>query len=57
MSRSIHIRIKNFKGLTKAELSEQVTNPDSNLELWSKKSIIKKEIKVKRKNSKLNSNN
>ena len=53
MSKSIHITIKNFKGLTKAELSEQLTDPDSDLELWSKKSIIKKEIKVKRKNSKL----
>jgi hypothetical protein len=49
MSKSIHITIKNFRGLTRTELDEQSTDPNSDLKKWSKKSAIKKEIKKKRK--------
>ena len=49
MSKSIHITIKNFRGLTKAQLDEQFADPNSDLKQWSKKSAIKKEIKKKRK--------
>jgi len=49
MSKSIHITIKKFRGLTKAQLDEQFTDPNSDLKLWSKKSSIKKEIKKMRK--------
>lgn len=49
MSNSIHITIRNFKGLTRSELDEQSCDPNSDLKQWSKKSEIKKEIKKKRK--------
>jgi len=49
MSKSIHITIKNFRGLTKNELDEQSTDSNSDLKQWSKKSAIKKEMKKKRK--------
>jgi hypothetical protein len=49
MSKSIHITIKNFRGLTKTELDEQSTDSNSDLKHWSNKSAIKKEIKKKRK--------
>lgn len=53
MSRSIHVTRKNFKELTKSEIDDQANEPDSDLTQWSKKSKIKKEIKAKRKNKKL----
>ena len=49
MSRSIHITKKNFKGLTKKELDEQVIDSTSELRQWSRKSILKKEVKQERK--------
>jgi len=49
MSKSIHVTIKDFRGLTKSELDEQSTDLNSDLKQWSKKSAIKKEIKKKRK--------
>ena len=49
MSRSIHTTYKNLKGLTKAEIDEQSQDPDSDLNELSKKSAIKKEAKLKRK--------
>lgn len=49
MSRSIHITIKNFKGLSKNDLDEQFKDSNSELSQWSKKSEIKKEIKKRRK--------
>lgn len=49
MSKSIHITIKNFRGLTKTEIDEQVTDPDSDLKQWGKKFAIKKEMKKRRK--------
>ena len=52
MSKSIHVTIKNFKGLTKTQLEEQFVDPDSDLAQWSKKSSIKKEIKKNRKANK-----
>lgn len=42
MSRSIHITVKNFRGLTKSELEEQYTDKNSDLNLWAKKIGIKK---------------
>ena len=49
MSKSIHITIKNFRGLTKNEQNEQVLDPNSEMAEWSKKSSIKSEIKKRRK--------
>jgi hypothetical protein len=52
MSRSIHVTRRDFKGLTKSEIDEQVNQLDSDLTHWSKKSKIKNETKAKRKNQK-----
>ena len=52
MSRSIHITKKNFKGLSKKALDEQVSDPDSELKMWGKKSVIKKAVKKGRKANK-----
>ena len=52
MSRSIHITKKNFKGLTKLELDEQAEDPESELREWVRKSLLKQEVKKKRKNEK-----
>jgi hypothetical protein len=52
MSRSIHITIKNFKGLTKKEVKEQSEDPTSDLKQWSQKSIIKADVKKARKENK-----
>lgn len=48
MSNSIHVTNKNFKGLTKQEIDEQATDPDSDLNLWAKKSAIKQVVKQER---------
>ncbi|MCU0347731.1 MAG: hypothetical protein MUC59_12395 [Saprospiraceae bacterium] len=48
MSKSIHVTSKNFKGLTKKEIDEQATDPDSELSQWSKKSAIKHAVKQER---------
>ncbi|SHE58689.1 hypothetical protein SAMN05444362_101662 [Dysgonomonas macrotermitis] len=42
MSRSIHITIKNFRGLTKQELEKQHKDKNSDLNLWAKKKGIKR---------------
>jgi len=52
MSRSIHITIKNFRGLTENELNTQFNDPHSDLSIWAKKKVIKKQIKAIRKNKK-----
>ena len=49
MSKSIHVTIKNFRGLTKSQLNEQFVDPDSDLAQWGKKYAIKREIRKKRK--------
>jgi hypothetical protein len=49
MSGSIHVTKRNFRGLTKKEVEEQAANPDSDLRKWNKKSLIKKQIRKKRK--------
>lgn len=54
MSKSIHITIKNFRGLTKSQLDEQFVDPNSDLKQWSKKSAIKGETISKRKIKKQN---
>jgi hypothetical protein len=41
MSKSIHITIKNFRGLTKIELNEQLLEPSTELAEW-KKNVNKK---------------
>ena len=48
MSKSIHIAIKDFKGLTKEEIDKQASDPSSDLNKWSEKSKIKKEVKSER---------
>jgi hypothetical protein len=53
MSKSIHITIKNFKGLTKKQLAEQFIDPDSDLAKWGKKSGIKSKVKKSRKQKKI----
>ena len=50
MSKSIHITIRDFKGLTKEEIDKQASEPNSDLNKWAEKSRIKKEIKLERKN-------
>ena len=52
MSKSIHLTIKDFKGLTKEEIDEQAFEPNSDLNKWSEKSKIKKKIKLERKRKK-----
>ena len=52
MSRSINVTNKNFKGLTKKELSEQANDPNSELNQWSKKSLLKADVKKIRKQKK-----
>lgn len=52
MSRSIHITKKNFKGLSKRELDEQASDPNSELRQWGKKSSLKEEVKKSRKQKK-----
>jgi len=37
MSKSFHVTIKNFRGLTKREIDEQYKDKDSDLNLWFKK--------------------
>lgn len=48
MSRSIHITRRNFKGLNQSEINQQINDPDSDLEQWSKKFKIKKDTHLKR---------
>ena len=55
MSKSIHITIKNFRGLTKKQMAEQFIYPDSDLAKWYKKSSIKDKVKKARKQKKLDS--
>jgi hypothetical protein len=54
MSKSIHVTIKNFRGLTKSQLDEQFVDPNSDMNQWSKKSAIKKDTIFKRKIKKQN---
>ncbi len=49
MSKSIHVTKKNFKGLTKREIDEQVGDPGSDLEQWAKKKSLKKAKKKLKK--------
>jgi hypothetical protein len=56
MSRSIHITIKNFQGLTKKELDEQVIDVNSDLSHWADKRIIKRKTKENRKLQKICAN-
>lgn len=49
MSRSIHTTSKYVKGLTKKEVDEQLTDPNSDLRVLARKSLLKVEIKKNRK--------
>ena len=42
MSKSIHVTIKNFRGLTKSEIDEQSNDPYSDLVQWSKNLQLKR---------------
>jgi len=44
MSKSIHIIIKNFRGLTKGEIDKQASELDSDLNKWSEKKKLKKKL-------------
>jgi hypothetical protein len=52
MSNSIHVTIKNFRNLTKAELEEQYNDSESELAQWAKKKGIKRNVKKMRKRNK-----
>lgn len=52
MSRSIHTTQKDLRGLTKKEIDEQLTDPDSDLSAFGKKSSLKKKIGKERKQMK-----
>lgn len=49
MSKSIHVTIKDFKGLAKEEIDQQASDPNSDLNKWNEKSKIKKEVKLEGK--------
>lgn len=51
MSRSIHVTKKSFRGLPKNEINDQRIDPNSDLNLWAKKGVIKKKKIANRKNS------
>ena len=53
MSRSIHITLKNFRGLTSREIDEQYVDPTSELNQWAYKLHIKKTRVKARKESKM----
>jgi len=57
MSRSIHVTRKNFKGLTKQEIDEQASTPNSDLDKWAKKKQIKKKTIKNRKTRIINGRN
>ena len=50
MSKSYHTTIKDFKGKTKKELDEMTDDPDSLLNEWAEKRLVKKEVRKERKN-------
>ena len=52
MSKSIHITMKDFKGLTKNEIDEQFSDPNSDLAAYAQKKIIKKNVLKERKQEK-----
>ena len=49
MSKSIHKTSKDVKGLTKKEVDEQLADPNSDLRILARKSLLKEEIKKNRK--------
>ena len=49
MSRSIHITSKDVKGLTKKKVDEQLIDPNSDLRVLARKSLLKIEVKKNRK--------
>lgn len=49
MSRSIHVTYKSVKGLSKKEVDEQASDPNSDLGQLGRKSALKKTIKKARK--------
>lgn len=54
MSDSIHTTGKDLRNLTKKELEEMATDPQSPLRQFGKKSLLKKQIKKERKEGKSN---
>ena len=52
MSRSYHVTIKDFKGLTKKEIDEMAQDPNSKIQEWADKKNIKKTTIKDRKVSK-----
>ena len=52
MSRSIHTTRKDIKGLTNKQVAEQLIDPNSDLRVLAKKSILKENVKRGRKNKK-----
>ena len=57
MSRSKHVTLNDLKGLTKSQLEEMMSKPNSLLQQWTDKNIIKKEVKkTRRKQKQINQN-
>lgn len=52
MSKSIHTTYSKLKNLSKREIDEQTTEPESILNILAKKSALKKMVKRERKNKK-----
>jgi hypothetical protein len=52
MSRSIHTTRKDVKGLTKKQVDEQLADPNSDLRVLARKSLLKETVKKNRKNKK-----
>ena len=52
MSRSIHITNAAFRKLSKEDLQHQASDPNSDLTCWAKKSTLKKEKRLKRREMK-----
>ena len=45
MSRSIHVTIKNFRGLNRKQFDEQLNDSDSELHQWATKKGIKEDVR------------
>ena len=54
MSDSIHITTKDLRNLTKRDLMEMATDPNSVLRHYGKKSLLKKRIEKEREERKTN---
>ena len=52
MSNSIHVTVKDLRNLSKKEIDEMSTDPNSVLRQFGKKSLLKKHVSRERKEKK-----